>query len=231
MQELLGSLTQAVEGTPALALAASFVWGVLSLVLSPCHLASIPLVVGFVSGEGRTTTRRAFLASLVFAGGILLTIGAVGVITASLGRIMGHVGGWVNYLVAGVLLLVGLQLLDVISLPWVTPGGMKYKGQGLLGALVLGLVFGIAVGPCTFAYMAPMLAVVFRTAGAQPAFAVLLLLAYGVGHSCIIVAGGTAAGWVQKYLDWDRGTSGRNLLKKLCGALVLVGGLYLLYQA
>ena len=45
----------------------------------------------------------------------------------------------------------------VIPMPWSGPGQVNMKRKGLLAAFVLGLIFGIALGPCTFAYMAPML--------------------------------------------------------------------------
>ena len=54
MQELFTNLSHAVEGAPLIALGAAVVWGILSIVLSPCHLASIPLIVGFISGRGRS---------------------------------------------------------------------------------------------------------------------------------------------------------------------------------
>lgn len=66
MQELLASLTHAVQGTPALALGAAFVWGILSIVLSPCHLASIPLIVGFINEQDVKSAGRAFTLSLLF---------------------------------------------------------------------------------------------------------------------------------------------------------------------
>ncbi|MBN1346113.1 MAG: cytochrome C biogenesis protein, partial [Phycisphaerae bacterium] len=70
MDWLFTNLTHAVDGTPALAVAASFVWGVLSILLSPCHLASIPLIVGFIDQQGRMTTRRVLAISTLFAVGI-----------------------------------------------------------------------------------------------------------------------------------------------------------------
>ena len=78
MEKLFTTLTHAVEGTPAIALAAAFVWGILSILLSPCHLASIPLIVGFIDKQGRMSTRRAFAISALFAVGILITIAAIG---------------------------------------------------------------------------------------------------------------------------------------------------------
>lgn len=231
MEQLFTQLTRAVEGTAAVALVAAFVWGILSIVLSPCHLASIPLIVGFIDDQGRTSTRRAFWLSTLFAGGILITIGVIGAVTAALGRMMGDVGVWGNYFVAAVFLIIGLHLLGVIELPFsgASPGATKQKG--LLAALVLGLVFGIALGPCTFAYMAPMLAVTLRVATTNPLYGAALLLAYGVGHCSVIVAAGTSTEAVQGYLNWSEQSRGAVVLKRICGALVIIGGLYMIYTA
>ena len=231
MQALFTTLTHAVEGSPGIAIAAAFAWGVLSIVLSPCHLTSIPLIVGFIDEQGRTTTGRAFVVSTLFSVGILVTIGLVGVITAAAGRIMGDVGRYGNYFVAVVFFLVGLHLLDVIPMPWSGPGQVGMKRKGMLAALILGLVFGLALGPCTFAYMAPMLAVTFKLATARLWYGVLLLLAYGVGHCSVIVLAGTSTGLVQHYLNWTERSRGAIILKKVCGVLVILGGLYLIYTA
>ncbi len=164
MEQLFSSLSHAVEGAPTVALGAACVWGVLSVVLSPCHLSSIPLIVGFISGQGRVSTGRAFGIASLFAVGILITIAAIGAITAAAGRIMGDVGRWGNYLVAGIFFLVGLHLLGLIPMPWSGPGQVGMKRKGLVAAFLLGLIFGIALGPCTFAYMAPILGVAFKVA-------------------------------------------------------------------
>src|ERR1039458_8066539 len=94
MEQLFTNLSHAVEGAPLIALTASVVWGILSIVLSRCHLASIPLIVGFISEQGQVTARRAFWTSTLFAVGILITIAVIGAITAAAGRMMGDVGRW-----------------------------------------------------------------------------------------------------------------------------------------
>ncbi len=239
IQQLFTSLTHAVEGTATIALAAAFVWGMLSILLSPCHLASIPLIIGFIdqlaamrrSGQGRMSTRRAFVISVLFAVGILITIAAIGVITAAAGRMLGDIGRYGNYFVAAIFFLVGLILLDVIPLPFSGPGQVGMKRKGMLAAFILGLVFGIALGPCTFAYMAPMLAVTFRTAATNLSYGVLLLLSYGIGHCSVIVFAGTCTGLVQRYMSWNEKSRGAVILKKICGFLVLLGGVWLIYTA
>ena len=231
MQELFTQLTHAVEGTWSIALIASFVWGVLSIVLSPCHLASIPLIVGFIDGQGRISTRRAFFIASLFAVGILITIAAIGAITAAAGRMMGDVGRYGNYFVAIIFFLVGLHLLDVIPMPWSGPGQVRMKRKGMLAAFILGLIFGIALGPCTFAYMAPMLGVTFKLASTNLSYGILLLFVYGIGHCSVIVFAGTFTEVVQRYMNWNEKSKGSVILKRVCGVLVLLGGIYLIYTA
>jgi cytochrome c-type biogenesis protein len=231
MQQLFENLTHAVEGTAVIALAASFVWGVLSILLSPCHLASIPLIVGFIDEQGKISTKRAFWISFLFAAGILITIGLVGAVTAAAGRLMGDVGKYGNYFVAAIFFLVGLHLLDVIPMPFSGPSKIGIKSKGLLAAFLLGLIFGIAIGPCTFAYMAPMLAVTFKVASTNIVYGILLLVSYGLGHCSVIVFAGTFTEIVQHYLNWNEKSKGAVILKKICGVLVLAGGLYLIYTA
>jgi cytochrome c-type biogenesis protein len=229
ISELFTILTRAVEGTAFVAICASFAWGILSILLSPCHLASIPLIVGFIDGQGRITTRRAFVISSLFAVGILITIGIIGAITAALGRMMGDIGRYGNYFVALVFFAVGLHLLGVIPMPWNAPGRVGLKRKGMLTAFVLGLVFGIALGPCTFAFMAPMLGVTFKLASTNHLYGVLLLVVYGLGHCSVLVLAGTCTELVQCYLNWNEKSRGAVILKKICGVLVLMGGLYLIY--
>ena len=231
LEQLFTTLTRAIEGGPAVALSAAFVWGILSIVLSPCHLASIPLIVGFIDEQGQISTKRAFQIALLFSLGILATIGLIGAITAAAGRMMGDVGAYGNYFVAAIFFLVGLHLLGVIPMPFTGPGQVKMKQRGRLAAFLLGLVFGVALGPCTFAYMAPMLAVAFKLAAAHMAYGILLLLAYGVGHCAVIVLAGTFTESVQHYLNWNEASKGANILKKICGVLVLLGGLWMIYTA
>jgi len=231
MQELFTQLARAVEGAWFIAVAASFVWGILSILLSPCHLASIPLIVGFIDEQGKISTRRAFWISALFAVGILITIGLIGAVTAAAGRMMGDVGRYGNYFVAVIFFLVGLHLLDVIPIPFSGPGQIGMKRKGMLAAFILGLVFGIALGPCTFAYMAPMLGVTFKLASINFAYGVLLLLMYGVGHCSVIVFAGTFTEIIQRYLNWNERSKGAVILKRICGILVLFGGVWLIYTA
>ena len=231
MEKLFTLFSHAVEGTPALALAAAAAWGVLSVILSPCHLASIPLIVGFISEQGQVTMRRAFWTSVLFATGILITIAAIGGVTAAAGRMLGDLGRYGNYFVALIFFAVGLHLTGVIPMPLSGPGQVGLKRKGLLAAFILGLVFGVALGPCTFAYMAPILGVTFQLSQSVPVYGASLLLAYGGGHCAVIVLAGTSTELVQHFLNWNENSRGVAIVKSICGALVLLAGGYLLWTA
>ncbi len=232
MPELFETLTHAVESSPPIVkLCAAFIWGILSILLSPCHLASIPLIVGFIDEQGHISTRRAFYISTLFAVGILITIAGIGAITAAAGRMLGDVGRYGNYFVAIIFFAVGLHLLGVIPMPWSAPGRVGMKRRGLLAAFILGLVFGIALGPCTFAYMAPMLGVTFKVASTKLLYGISLLIVYGLGHCSVIVLAGTSTELVQRYMNWNEKSRATIIIKSICGLLVILGGLYLIYIA
>ena len=230
INDIFTLLSEALYQNFWMALLASFAWGILSILLSPCHLSSIPLLVGYITRQGKVSIGRTFRISLLFAVGILITIAFVGIITASLGRLMGDVGTIGTYIVAGLFFIIGLYLLDIIKLPLDVGSVSPVKQKGLFAALILGLLFGIALGPCTFAFMAPILGVVFTMSSENIIGASLLLLFFGLGHCSVIVGAGTLTNKVQDYLNWSENAAAVSWIKKVCGILVIIGGLYLIYS-
>ncbi len=227
MDALFSAFARSVAEGAGMAVAAAFAWGVASVLLSPCHLASIPLIVGFLGDRGPMPWARALGVSLAFAAGVLATITLLGVLTSWAGRIAGDVGAWGNWAVAAVFFAVGLHLLEVIQIPLPEAGrpGMKRTGAG--AAFALGLVYGVALGPCTFAYMAPVLGAAFRF----PARGLALTAAYGAGHCAVIALAGVSLPLVERVLHWNERSRGLALTKKACGVLVLAAGLWLVYSA
>ena len=231
LQVIFEWLYNSLQSGLLVALAASLIWGILSILLSPCHLASIPLIAGFINAQGRMSNKRAFIISLLFSSGILITIAIIGLITGLLGRMMGDIGCFGNYIVAIIFLVVGLYLLEIIRIPFLSNISQpRLKKRGLLAGFLLGLFFGLALGPCTFAYMAPMLAIVFNFASDRFIFGVMLLIFYGIGHCSVIVLAGTFTEVLQRYLNWNERSKGAVILKKICGVLVILGGIYLIWS-
>ena len=227
---VLDFLSEALYRSSALALVASLLWGIASILLSPCHLSGIPLVIGFITSQADNSVGRSFKLSLSFSVGILVTIAVIGLATASLGRLLGDVGVTGNIIVAAVFFIVGLYFFDVIDLSrlGINVTGTRYRGG--VAAFVLGLIFGIGLGPCAFAFMAPVLGLVFEIAPTDLANAAGLLLAFALGHCAVIVLVGTAAGKIQRYLDWTGNSKSFIAVKRTCGVLVMLGGVYMMYN-
>jgi len=195
------TVNQWLTGSPLLAAAGSFFWGMISVLFNPCHLASIPLMVAYVAGQREVLApRRAGLYAVLFSGGLFLSIAAVGTICALLGRMLGDVGPYWQILVGLVLLWVALGMFDVQACS-ISGGGILHRLnlQGHSGAFLLGLAYGILSGSCTFGFIAPILAII--TIQQQVAMGLILITLFAVGHSLPILAAGTSAALVGKMIE------------------------------
>ena len=233
MDTMLFWATDALRSSLAAALGASLLWGVFSVLLSPCHLGTIPLIIGMVGSSTGGSTGRGCGAvlSFSFAGGMLLAIGVLGVLVATLGFAVQGFSAITNYVIAAIFVAAGLHLMGILSipLPSLTPksGGRK----GVAAAVAIGFVFGVGLSPCTFAFLAPILGVTFGSAARSPLRGVALLLAFGVGHCGVIGLAGSSTAFVQRYLDWNEKTKALTVLKTICGVLVIVAAGVLIYTA
>ncbi len=202
-----------------------FLWGVVSVLFSPCHLASIPLIVGYVAGQDKLVEgRRAALYAGLFTTGLFLTIALVGVICAWLGRMLGDVGPYWTVAVGLILLGVAMDMLGVAkcSMGGSLMGRFKLRGMG--GAFVLGLAYGILSGSCTFGFIAPILAVI--TVQQKIATGILLIVLFGLGHCIPIVIAGSSTALVRRLManaSWQRGGTA---FRHLAGILIGLMGVY-----
>ncbi len=233
MTELLTRFGEAFASSSPVALAAAFVWGVLSVALSPCHPSSVPLVVAYMSGGTELPAgRRALWLSSAFAAGILASIAVVGAVTAAAGRMLGDVGRIGNWAVAAVFFAVGLNLLGLLPLPAFASTPARANRRGATGALLLGLVFGVALGPCTFAFMAPLLGIAFHASGtAGAAYGALLVALYGLGHATAIALAGSSIQSVNRWLGWRSGARAVAVVKAVAGVTVMLGGAYFVWTS
>ena len=230
MQQIFESIYSSLHASSGLALTAAFVWGVFSILLSPCNLVTIPLVVGYIESTRTEKSASAFTISLAFSSGIFVNLALVGMVLTSTGILMTDIGKYTNYIVACVFFLIGLHLLKVIQIPWFGQKEIKAgKNRGLSGALILGIVSGLALGPCSFAYVAPLLALTIKTAAVNLVFALSLVVFYALGHCSVIVIAGTSADFVSKFLQWDEHSKGLTIVNNICGVLILLAGLYIIY--
>lgn len=226
MLELFENLTMALYGNPAIAIGASFSWGILSILISPCHLASIPIVVAFINEQKDISTRKAFLISLNFSLGILITLAIAAVIASFAGLLLGSLDTVLRIIISILLLLVGLYFLGIIPmLDLASSKDRRVKNHPYLSGLILGLIFGLALGPCALAFMAPILGIVMSSIVTHFWFCLGLIMAFIFGHCGILILAGTFTEVVKKYMSWNLASKGTQILRKVCGVLIIIGAL------
>jgi len=208
-----------------LAAAGCFLWGMISVVFSPCHLASIPLIVAYVGGQEKILKpREAGFYSVAFTSGLFITIALIGIICALLGRMLGDVGNYWQILIGFVLVWVALGMLGVEKCAM--SGNLLYRLnlRGLSGAFALGLAYGILSGSCTFGFIAPILAII--TVQQKVATGVLFIFLFAIGHCLPIVVAGSSTAAVKSLLENSMWQGAGNWFRKGAGAVIGVLGLY-----
>lgn len=225
VDQFLITVNQWMTGGLAVAAAGAFAWGMVSVLFSPCHLASIPLIVAYVGGqETAVHPHRAAWYAGAFSVGLFITIAVVGIVCALLGRMLGDVGTWWQVFVGIVLIWVALGMLGVQACTM--SGSLLYRLnlRGIHGAFGLGLAYGVLSGSCTFGFIAPILAII--TVQEKIATGILLIILFGLGHCIPIVIAGSSTALVRRLManaSWQRGGMA---FRRTAGALIGIMGLY-----
>lgn len=225
LQSVFLTINEWIAGGTAIAGLGCFLWGIVSVLFSPCHLASIPLIVAYVGGQQRTLKpREAGFYSVAFTSGLFITIALIGIICALLGRMLGYVGTYWQILVGLVLIWVALGMLGVEKCSM--SGSLLYRlnFRGPFGALGLGLAYGVLSGSCTFGFIAPILAII--TIQKQIATGVLFIVLFAVGHCLPIVAAGSSTAAVKRVLENSAWQGAGNWFRKGAGVVISILALY-----
>jgi cytochrome c-type biogenesis protein len=218
----LDNIEQIVATYPLLAFGAVFLAGVISSA-SPCVLATIPLVIGFVGGYADGDRWKAFRYSLAFILGLSLTFTAFGAAAGLLGTMFGTLGGW-WYVAAGtVALVMGGQMMGFYEIRLPVRHDYRPKQGGIIGSFLLGLFFGVVSSPCA----TPVLVVILTLVATkrEVLYGVALLFTYALGHTLLMLVAGTFTGFVEGFVK-ARGVANFSLwARRVSGAVVaLVGG-------
>jgi cytochrome c-type biogenesis protein len=212
----------------AIAGVGSFLWGMVSVLFSPCHLASIPLIIAYVGGQQQILgSRQASYYSMAFTLGLFITIALIGIICAILGRMLGDIGNYWQILVGLVLVWVALGMFGVEKCS--ISGSLLYRLnlKGIFGAFGLGLAYGVLSGSCTFGFIAPILAII--TVQQKVAAGVVLILLFAIGHCLPIVVAGSSAAMVKGVLENSHWQGATQWFRK--GAGVVIAGLAVYFIA
>ncbi len=231
LQSFLANAEGYIHTNPWLAIVAVFVGGALTA-SNPCVLAMIPLMMAFVAGRQETKlgVLRSLGYSLLFVLGLSITFSVLGVAAALAGTLYGDVSGVWNWVVAAVCVVMGLHLMGILKFTIPVPINVQPKIKGALGALLMGLLFGIVSAPCA----APILVVLLTYlagSGSSVAYGGFLLLVYALGHSVLILVAGTSMGAARKLIESKNVTRTTEWMRKGAGAVIVLVGVFFLYSA
>ena len=224
MQSLLENIPAIVRDQHGLAFIAVFIGGLISAA-SPCVLAAIPLIIGYVGGYSEGNKKKAALYSLVFVIGLALAFTIMGAAAAAVGRFLGFMGKWLYIGLAAIAVLMGLQLLGVVSLALPFQKTREVRTKGLMGAFFLGLLTGAASSPCATPVLVVILAYV--STQADLFYGSCLLFVYALGHCALIFIAGTSVGLTESFLT-SRGANSFSLYSRIVsGVILMVVGIYI----
>ena len=225
LESFFVTVNEWIAGGPAIAAAGCFLWGMISVLFSPCHLASIPLIVAYVGGQQKVLTpREAAYYSVSFGLGLFVTIALLGVVCAVLGRMLGDVGNYWQILVGLVLLWVALGMFGVEKCSMSGSLLHRLNVRGLFGAFVLGLAYGVLSGSCTFGFIAPILAII--TIQEKVALGILFILLFAIGHCLPIVVAGSSGAAVRGLLENSAWQGAGKWFRRGAGAVIGMLGVY-----
>ena len=214
-----------IQGGTGIAALGCFVWGIISVIFSPCHLASIPLIIAYVGGQHQAMSpKQASSYAALFTLGLFITIAIIGIVCALLGRMLGDVGDYWQILIGLVLIWVALGMLGVEKCAM--SGSLLYRLnlKGLFGAFALGLSYGILSGSCTFGFIAPILAII--TVQQKVAAGILFILLFAVGHCLPIVIAGSSTAAVRRLMENSTWQGAGNWFRKVAGMVICLLGIY-----
>ena len=229
MDSFISNISSMMSASYQWAFIGCFLWGLVSILFSPCHLASIPLLMAYVCGQQQVLDwKRAGVYALLFSLGLFVSIAAIGLLCAAVGRLMGDVPPIVMLFIGIAIALLGLQMTGLITLKSLNLS-TNIKPRGYWGAWVLGAAFGVFSGSCTFGFLAPILASASLQANLASGF--LLVIIFALGHCLPIVLAGSFTSITCRMLGSDKVQSFTQWGRKISGIVVLLIGVYFSYSS
>lgn len=226
MENFAGLFTN--NGSIALLFALSFIGGVIASV-SPCSLAMLPIIIGYVGGYSNNTPFKTLVQMLSFVFGTAVVFTFIGIICALTGKVfVSFAGGYFGIVVAGIILVMGLKLIGILDFEM--PVFIKQMPQNngtntFLYPIFLGAVFAIAGTPCSTPILAGIMAFASLSTGIVQA--VIMLFLFALGQGIILVLAGFLTSKL-KNISWFYKFS--DLLLKFSGILLILASLYLYFK-
>ena len=226
MENYVSLFTQ--NGSLPILFAISFLGGLIASI-SPCSLAMLPIIIGYVGGYSKEKPIKTFLQMIFFVIGTAIVFSIIGIICAVTGKVfISFAGGYFGLIIASILMVMGLKLAGFIDFE--LPIMIKEIPQGnshslILYPLILGAVFALAGTPCSTPILAGIMA--FASLSASISHAIIMLFLFAIGQGVILIL----AGFLTSHLkNWKGFYKFSDWLLKISGILLVLASIYIFYK-
>ncbi len=204
------------------------------LSLGSCTIVRLPVIIGYIGGTA-SSSKRAFIATVLFVMGLITTYSLLGVFLGSIGSLLPNLLIWSTclYLAIGVAaIIIGLYLLGFVhfKLPFQIKEKGLVKRSDLLGAFILGATFTFFEAPtCPCCGPVMLLIAGYTVAKGKMLFGLTLFMTYALGQSIPILILGSFTGFLKfaekrmHYLE--------EYIKITAGILLFLIGVYFVWIA
>ncbi len=206
----------------------SFLGGLIASI-SPCSLAMLPMIIGYIGGYSNEKPARTLVQLIFFVLGTAIVFTAIGIICAITGKVfVSFAGGYFGLFIAAIVMIMGLKLVGVLDfeLPVVIKEIPQNKAQSIyLYPILLGAVFALAGTPCSTPILAAIMA--FASLSASLMQAVVMLFLFAIGQGLILIVAGFLT---SRLKNWKGFYKFSDVLLKISGVLLILAALYIYYK-
>lgn len=226
MEHYISLFTQ--QGSIPLLFALSFFGGLVASI-SPCSLAMLPIIIGYIGGYSEEKPIKTLVQLLFFVFGSAIVFSVIGILCAVTGKVfISFAGGYFGIFLAGIILVMGLKLLGVLDfeLPVLIKEMPRNNGTNIyFYPILLGGVFALAGTPCSTPILAGIMA--FASLSASVVQAIIMLFLFSLGQGLILIV----AGFLTSHLkNWKGFYKFSDWLLKISGGLLVIASIYIFYK-
>jgi len=231
MNNYLELFSQSATGTghfQLILLAVSFLGGVLASV-SPCSLAMLPIIIGYIGGYSDEKPIKTLLQMFFFVLGTSIVFATIGVICAFTGKVfVSFAPGYFILVLSSLLMVMGLNIIGILdfNLPVIIKQIPQNSGKNMvLYPILIGAIFAIAGTPCSTPILAGIMA--FASLSTNILLAVLMLFLFSLGQGLILVIAGVFTSSLKGFKHFSYISE---ILLKLSGVLLVLSSIYIFYK-